>query len=143
MSDTIQEAIEYHKKNLAIAQEVGDRAGERRAYCNFGNAYQSIGQFQKAIKCHEKELAISKEVGDRRGEGISYGNLGNACHCLGQFQEAIEYHKKDLAIAKEIGDRAGEGMCYGCHDIYLTSLVITWSFNKHGMVSEVVDSNTV
>ena len=30
-----------------------------------------------------------------------------------------------------------------CHDIYVTSLVITWSFNKHGMVSEVVDSNTV
>ena len=57
---------------------MGDRAGEGIAYCNLGNAYHSLGDFQKAIEYHERDLKISKEVGDRAGEGIAYGNLGNA-----------------------------------------------------------------
>ena len=33
-----QKAIEYHEKDLKIAKEIGDRAGEGRAYGNLGNA---------------------------------------------------------------------------------------------------------
>jgi tetratricopeptide (TPR) repeat protein len=62
-------AIEYHKEHLTMAKEVGDRAGESRAYGNFGNAYQSLGDFSKAIEYHTQDLAIAKEVGDRVGEG--------------------------------------------------------------------------
>ena len=36
-------AIEYHAQHLAIAKEVGDRAGEGGAYGNLGNAYPSLG----------------------------------------------------------------------------------------------------
>ena len=35
-----KQAIEYHMLDLTIAKEVGDRAGEGRAYCNLGNAYR-------------------------------------------------------------------------------------------------------
>ena len=45
-------AIEYHTQDLAIAKEVGDRAGEGKAYGNLGDAYQSQGDFSKAIKYH-------------------------------------------------------------------------------------------
>ena len=86
---------------------MGDRAGEGKAYCNLGNAYNSLGDFQKAIEYHERHLKISKKVGDRAGEGIAYGNLGNAYHSLGDFQQAIEYHERHLKISKEVGDRAG------------------------------------
>jgi len=44
-------AIEYHTQHLAIAKEVGDRAGEVIAYGSLGNAYQSQGDFSKAIEC--------------------------------------------------------------------------------------------
>jgi tetratricopeptide (TPR) repeat protein len=54
---------------LAIAKEVGDRAGEGGAYGNLGNAYRSQGDFAKAIEYHTQDLAIAKEVGDRAGEG--------------------------------------------------------------------------
>jgi len=43
-------AIEYQTQRLAIAKEVGDRAGEGAAYGNLGNAYESQGDFGKAIK---------------------------------------------------------------------------------------------
>ena len=99
--------------DLINAKEIGDRAGEGRAYGNLGNAYQSLGDYQKAIEYHEKRLKIAKEIGDRAGEGRAYGNLGNAYDPLGDYQKAIEYHEKRLKIAKEIGDRAGEGGAYG------------------------------
>ena len=96
-----------------MSKEVGDRAGEGRAYGNLGNAYYSLGDFQKAIEYHERDLKISTEVGDRAGEGRAYCNLGNAFRNIGDFQKTIEYHERDLKISKEVGDRAGEGKAYG------------------------------
>ena len=49
-------AIEYHEKLLKIAIEIGDRAGEGRAYGNLGIAYGSLGDIRKAIEYHEKRL---------------------------------------------------------------------------------------
>jgi tetratricopeptide (TPR) repeat protein len=106
-------------QRLAIAKEVGDRAGEGRAYGNLGNAYQSQGDYSKAIEYHTQDLVIAKEVGDRAGKGAAYGNLGSAYQSLGDYAKAIEYHAQHLAIAKEVGNRAGEGAAYGllgtCH----------------------------
>ena len=101
------------KKILKIAIEIGDRAGEGRAYGNLGIAYFSLGDVRKANEYLEKHLKIAIEIGDRAGEGGAYGNLGNAYHSLGDFRRAIEYLEKCLKIAIEIGDRAGEGRAYG------------------------------
>jgi len=105
-------AIQYHTQCLAIAKEVGDRAGEGRANGNLSNAYDSQGHLAKAIEYHTQHLAIAKEMGDRVEKGKAYGNIGNAYQSLGDFSKAIEYHGQDLAIAKEVGDRAGEGIAY-------------------------------
>ncbi|XP_067046747.1 tetratricopeptide repeat protein 28-like [Acropora muricata] len=120
--DRVYKAIEYHEKDLKIAKEIGDRAGEGRAYGNLGIVYKSLGDYQKAIEYHEKDLKIAKEIGDRAGEGRAYGNLGIVYKSLGDYQKAIEYHEKDLKIAKEIGDRAGEGRAYGNLGIVYKSL---------------------
>ena len=87
---TYQKAIEYHEKDLKIATERGDRAGEGRANKNLGNAYLSLGDYAEAIKYHEKHLKIAKEIGDRDGEERAYENLGNAYHSLGDYKKAIE-----------------------------------------------------
>ena len=112
-SRTLKKALKYHEKDLKIAKEIGDRAGEGKAYGNLGIAYNSLGDFRKTIKYHKKHLKIAIEIGDRAGEREAYGNLGNAHTSLGDFQKAIECHEKDLTIAIEIGDRAGEGEAYG------------------------------
>ncbi|XP_078380662.1 uncharacterized protein LOC144663550 isoform X1 [Oculina patagonica] len=95
-----------------IAKEVGDTAGEGRAYGNLGCAYGSLGDFKKAIEYHECDLKIAKELGDMAGEGDAYSNLGVAYRKLGDFKKAIEYHERDLKIAKEVGNTAGEGRAY-------------------------------
>ena len=60
--------IEYHTQDLAMAKEVGDRAGEGKSYGNLGNAYQSKWDYAKVIEYHEQRLAIAKEVGARARE---------------------------------------------------------------------------
>ena len=78
MKARTSDAINHQLRHLTIAREVGDRAGEGRAYCNLGIAYDSLGNFKQAIDYHILDLTIAKEVGDRAGEGRAYGNLGNA-----------------------------------------------------------------
>ena len=63
---------------MKIAKEIGDRAGERRAYGNLGSAYWSLGDYREAIEHHEKHLKIAKEIDDWAGEGGGNGNLGTA-----------------------------------------------------------------
>jgi tetratricopeptide (TPR) repeat protein len=72
----------------------GDRAGEGRAYCNLGIAYDCLGQSERAVELHSKGLAIALEVGDRAGEGRTYCNLGNAYESLGQSEQAAEFRSK-------------------------------------------------
>lgn len=36
-------------QRLRIAREFGDKAAERRAHCNLGNAHIFLGDFEKAI----------------------------------------------------------------------------------------------
>ena len=94
-------AIEYHTQHLAIAQEVGDRAGEGRAYGNLGNAYDSQGQYGKAIEYHTQRLAIAKEVGDRAGEGRAYGSLGHSYVRLHQHVKAVSSYKAKFDICSQ------------------------------------------
>ncbi len=104
-----QKAIEFHQQRLAIAQQIGDKAGVGKALGNLGNAYHSLGDYQKAIEFLQQGLAIFKQIGDRAGEGTILGNLGNAYHSLGDYQKAIEFHQQGLAIFKQIDNKAGVG----------------------------------
>ncbi|XP_022808157.1 tetratricopeptide repeat protein 28-like [Stylophora pistillata] len=106
-------AIEYHKRRLQIAKEVGDKAGEGQAYGNLGIVYRWLGHFHEAIQYHERHLQIAKEVRDKTGEGQAYRDLGIVYRELGHFHKAIEYHERHLKIAKEAGDKGGEGRAYG------------------------------
>jgi tetratricopeptide (TPR) repeat protein len=107
------QAIAYYTQDLAIAREVGDRAGEGKVYGGLGNTHQWLGDFSQAIAYHTQWLAIAREVGDRAGEGKAYGNLGNVHNSMGDFSQAIAYHTQDLAIAREVGNRTGEGRSNG------------------------------
>ena len=75
---------------MKCAIQIGDQAGEKRAYGNLGNAYFSLGDFRKAIEYYEKRLKIAIQIGDRAKEGWTYHNLGNGYSELGQFDIAVD-----------------------------------------------------
>ena len=108
-----ESAIDYYKRYLKIAKELGDRSREGEAYWNLGNAHDSLGDYKTAIFYHERHLNIVTELGNKSEEGTAYGHLGNAQFGLGDFKRAIDYYERHLKIATEVGDRSGEGRAYG------------------------------
>ncbi|CAH3184418.1 unnamed protein product [Porites evermanni] len=104
--------MEYHKKHLTIANEIGDRVEEGIAYCNLGDIYSSLKDHQRAIGCYKQYLSSAKKFGYRGGEGVAYCHLGDAYYLLEDYLEALEYFKEHLRIAEEIGDRKGEGCAH-------------------------------
>jgi tetratricopeptide (TPR) repeat protein len=107
------QAINYHQQDLLLTQEIGNRAGEAKAWGNLGIAYKSLADFAQALECHQQNLAIAREIGDRAGEGAAFCNLGNVYYEQGYWSEALEYYQQDLSITREIGDRAREGAALG------------------------------
>jgi len=98
-------ALEYHMQHLAIAKEVGDRAGEGRAYTDLG--MQVAGDLSKAIEYHAQHPATAKEVGDRAGKGAAYGNLGKAYPSLGDYSSFWQRTIPLSGNARNAGVRAG------------------------------------
>jgi len=96
-------------QDLAIASEVGNRAGEGRAYLGLGNAHRSLGDFSQAIEYQHAAPGDCQAGGRPGGGGRGVRGLGNAHWSLGDFSQAIKCHTQHLAIAREVGDRAGEG----------------------------------
>ena len=87
-------AVEFHRKGLDIAQELGNKSGLSAAYSNLGNAYRSLGQFDKAVEFHRKHLNIALGVGDRAEEGRAYRCLFAAYSRLGVSDKAAEFRQK-------------------------------------------------
>ena len=71
-----QKSMEYCKKALAIAIEIGNRQEEGTRNGNLGAVFESLGKYQKAKECYRKALAIAIEIGDRKEEGTINGNHG-------------------------------------------------------------------
>ena len=57
-------AVEFLTKHLNISRELGDRAGEGRAYGILGSVFKSLEQNDKAIEFSTKSLNISRELAD-------------------------------------------------------------------------------
>ena len=107
---------------MTIAKEKGDKIEERVAYCNLGNAYHSLGDYQQAEEYQKRHLRMAKELGDRNREGKAYCNLGNLYHSIGAYKQVEMFHRDHLSIAKELDDRIGEGNAYGNLGIVYNSL---------------------
>ena len=55
-------AIEYHKQDLAIAKEVGDRAGEGTAYRNLGTCHMHLNEYVKAVAYFEAQHVMATSL---------------------------------------------------------------------------------
>ena len=58
----IGKAIKYHAQHLAIAKEVGDRAGEGRAYGNLGTGHLYLMEYVKAVAYLEAQHVMATSL---------------------------------------------------------------------------------
>lgn len=73
MKGEYETALKLHKAHLSLAQELGDYAGQGRAYGNMGNAHHALGVYDQAVRYHRQELQISLEVSSC---GLHFCNFG-------------------------------------------------------------------
>ncbi len=111
---------EANRAAVALAQRIGDRAGEASAQTDLGTAYEWLGRYTDAMACQQESLAIFRELGDHDGEAGSLNNLGLVYERLGRFEDAIACHQESLAIFRELDNRRGQasslnnlGVVYG------------------------------
>jgi tetratricopeptide (TPR) repeat protein len=105
-------ALGYHRRSLAIHEELNDRVGLGRDYTNIGNVLNGMGKLQEALDTHNKALKIDKELNDRVGLGRDYKNIGVVLRKMGKLQEALDSHNKALKIHEELNDIVGLGKDY-------------------------------
>ncbi|MEC4852490.1 MAG: tetratricopeptide repeat protein, partial [Jaaginema sp. PMC 1079.18] len=97
----MQLAIEHFRKQQKLANSIGDRLVEAKAWHNLGKAHNSLEQPAKALEYHQKALAIQRSIGDRTGEFASLELLAQTCETLQTFSEAIAYYQQYLDLAQQ------------------------------------------
>lgn len=108
-----EQAIKYHKQELIISKEVGDRSAEASTHGNLAVAYQAIGAYAMALIHYRSHLNIARELKDTVGESCALLNLGNCLSSRQEFAEAVQYYEQYLMLSQEIGDVVAEGKA--CH----------------------------
>ena len=59
-----QKAAEYYNRHLSIAQKLGDKVGEGRAYWMLSNVFSNWGQLKKALEFAHKFYELATEMED-------------------------------------------------------------------------------
>ncbi len=99
-----QEGISWGKKELALAQKIGWKKGERMAYNQQGNNYMNKGEQPAALEAFFKALHIEESNPNGDASGI-LNNIGNVYDKQRNYNEAIEYFKKALKVAEKNGNK--------------------------------------
>ena len=99
-SNTKELSVEYQKRCLSNAKEVGDKKAEGDACGMIGCAYDALGNSQQAIRFYIEELSIAKANADRDREGRAYGHLGCANLRLRKYEEAKKKFDQQLSLAE-------------------------------------------
>ena len=112
--DDYEQSIEYYKKSLKLAGELGDRVSEGRAHGNLGNVMLRLDQKDKALD----HLIMAFQVSARYESnplavGRAVSNLGNVYQAIGDLPKAKEYYETALGHAIYDNYLQDQGQAYG------------------------------
>jgi DNA-binding SARP family transcriptional activator len=96
------EALDHHRRGLAIARECGDRSLEASAWTNIGEAYTGSDP-ARAVAAYQESIARLRDIGDRVFEVTAQSGLGNAYLALNQPDRALDCFRTALTMCRETG----------------------------------------
>jgi len=67
-------------------------------YCNLGNAYRALGQFDSAITAFQEAVRLDTKF------PAAHNNLGNTLKDLGRLDEAITNYRKAIALKPDFSE---------------------------------------
>jgi predicted ATPase/DNA-binding SARP family transcriptional activator len=98
------EALQGHRRSVALYEELGDRWGLARALARLGYTAEMLCLFGEAQKHCEQSLVISQELGDQRGMAEAMLTLGTISWVQGRLDEADGFYRESLGICRTLGD---------------------------------------
>jgi class 3 adenylate cyclase/tetratricopeptide (TPR) repeat protein len=104
------EALEMHRRSLALNEERGFRTAVASDQNVIGLALQNLGRREEALEWYQRSLTAYREFGDRWGIAMCLTNVGLVLHELGRHAEAWAANEEGLRIRRDIGDRWGESL---------------------------------
>jgi CHAT domain-containing protein/tetratricopeptide (TPR) repeat protein len=106
-------ALEYDRKGLDLAREIGSKKSEGIILGNLGVHYANTGNIPQALKLFGEKLALMKELGDRGQQVNTLSNLGALNDWQGNVQESLRRYGEALVILETMDDRAQKALILG------------------------------
>ncbi len=89
---------------LALARDVGDRAGEAAALTGLASLATFMGDVARGNALAEQSLAVYRELGDIRGLADVLFGLGMSARNAGNYERAQELGEEALDLFRALGD---------------------------------------
>lgn len=98
------QAIEWARKGLSVAEQLGDIANQAQAWKLVGNLRAEQGEFGESIEALERAHALWDQVRDLNGLNKILSDLGAVYDQFGRWEDAIACYEQSLQISENIGD---------------------------------------
>ncbi|MFF4921361.1 NB-ARC domain-containing protein [Kitasatospora sp. NPDC001261] len=85
-----EEAVEAHRRALAIARSCHDRVGETIALLNLGERLRVMGCLDEALEFLERARVLCEECDDRLCPAVAWGSTGSALRVQDRNDEASQ-----------------------------------------------------
>ncbi|MCE3260235.1 MAG: nprA [Bacteroidetes bacterium] len=107
-----EKALDYYKKELALAQRIKNRSLEAEAYYLCAGMFGTMGDLEKELEYLQNAISIFKEENNLRMLGLMYGNLSANYSDKKEYQKAIESCEKALEIYRQTGETQNQSAIY-------------------------------
>jgi signal transduction histidine kinase len=84
-----EQALQQHKKALAVARAARDRFREARSLDDIGEVYGATDNNEKSLANHQVALSIWRALNDKRGIAESYNHIGSLYYRQHNIDSAI------------------------------------------------------
>ncbi|WP_425542707.1 tetratricopeptide repeat-containing sensor histidine kinase [Algoriphagus jejuensis] len=96
---TINDALSFFKKSLAVFQAIEEQQGMATASMNIGEVYFLESKYDSAIYFHQFALELCDGTIDAT---FPLTQLGEINGVLGNFQKAFDFHRRGLEISERL-----------------------------------------
>jgi tetratricopeptide (TPR) repeat protein len=100
-------ALHYLEAGLAMAREIGDKAGEAATLNNLSGISRARGDDETALRYLEASLIIRREIGDKAGESMTLYRMGLIASEAQSMERAMTLWSEAHALARETQDAQG------------------------------------
>jgi tetratricopeptide (TPR) repeat protein len=104
----LADALSHAEQALALAQAIGDQAGQAASLNSVGWCHALLGDHQRAWTFCQQALAIYHEIGNRYGLAATWDGLAYAEYRLGRLRDAATCYEHVISLFHHLGNRVSE-----------------------------------